>query len=106
MAATHLRYVVLRHDGIADPHFDFMYEPAPDEPLRTFRLDAWPPASPDAVLEATEIAPHRRAYLDYEGPVSGDRGFVRRVAAGELTAEQLPDGVLLLTSADFQLRLK
>ena len=27
---------------------------------------------------------HRRIYLEYEGPISGDRGFVTRVAAGEI----------------------
>ena len=85
-----------------------MFESAPGELLRTFRLDAWPPAADqaNAVLEVTEIAPHRRAYLDYEGPVSGDRGFVSRVAEGELTAEELEGGVLLLNSAAFCLRFR
>lgn len=27
---------------------------------------------------------HRKAYLTYEGPVSGERGRVRRVAEGEV----------------------
>jgi len=33
---------------------------------------------------AERLPDHRSAYLDYEGPVSGGRGTVRRVAAGEL----------------------
>ncbi len=32
--------------------------------------------------QVTPLPDHRREYLDYEGPVSGDRGHVRRVAAG------------------------
>jgi hypothetical protein len=30
------------------------------------------------------LAPHRLKYLDYEGEVSGGRGFVKRIATGEL----------------------
>ena len=32
---------------------------------------------------ATRLANHRLEYLDYEGPVSGDRGNVVRILAGE-----------------------
>ncbi len=34
-------------------------------------------------VEAERIADHRLAYLEYEGPVRGDRGHVRRLDAGE-----------------------
>jgi hypothetical protein len=30
------------------------------------------------------LAPHRLKYLDYQGEVSGGRGFVKRIATGEL----------------------
>ena len=33
-------------------------------------------------LGATRMADHRPAYLDYEGPISGDRGVVKRLARG------------------------
>jgi hypothetical protein len=38
---------------------------------------------------AERIGDHRRLYLDYEGPISGGRGSVRRVAEGqaEIVAE-------------------
>ncbi len=34
--------------------------------------------------KALELPPHRVAYLDYEGEVSGNRGVVRRVHRGTL----------------------
>ena len=37
-------------------------------------------------LEAQRIADHRRSYLDYEGPISGERGQVIRVANGYIAA--------------------
>jgi hypothetical protein len=76
---TPLRYAVVHHTGIAEPHFDVMFETAPGSALTTFRLPLWPPA---ARLAAVPLAEHRAAYLDYEGPVSGNRGEVRRVQSG------------------------
>ena len=79
-----LRYVVLRHEGIAEPHFDLMFEFEPDLPLRTWQSPVWPITKRTRL---TPLAPHRPAYLDYEGPVSGGRGHVRRVAGGTFTFE-------------------
>jgi hypothetical protein len=73
-----LRYVILRHEGVPEPHFDLMFETAEGSALATWRSPAWPPAS-----ETVEKLPdHRREYLDYEGPVSHDRGYVKQVEAG------------------------
>jgi len=33
-------------------------------------------------FDLTPLAPHRRAYLDYQGPISGGRGTVQRVDRG------------------------
>ena len=44
-------------------------------------LAVWALATPPAygqVLPARSLAPHRREYLDYEGPVSQGRGTVTR----------------------------
>jgi hypothetical protein len=49
--------------------------------LRTWRLDSAPDSSGTISVEA--LAPHRRHYLDYEGPVSNDRGRVSRWDKGE-----------------------
>ncbi len=96
-----LRYAVLRHEGILEPHFDLMFETSPGSPLATWRSPAWPLRA-DTPL--TPLPDHRAEYLTYEGPVSGNRGHVRRVAAGrhavlnaggETFAVKLEDGTVL-----------
>jgi hypothetical protein len=65
------RFVILEHDH-PEMHWDFMLEAG--DKLRTWRLAA-PPA--DGQLVAASVSfDHRLAYLDYEGPVSGNRGRV------------------------------
>ncbi|UUO05575.1 hypothetical protein M4951_19630 [Blastopirellula sp. J2-11] len=77
------RFVLLYHQfpsGHADAsHYDLMLEA--DGELRTWRLGA----KPDMLrpVQGQPIAPHRLAYLDYEGEVSGDRGSVTRMDRGE-----------------------
>lgn len=74
------RFVLLAHDH-PSPHFDFMLEAG--SALRTWRLDQLPN---EALSQAaTPLPDHRLAYLDYEGPVSGNRGHVKRVDRGEFT---------------------
>lgn len=70
------RYVILAHDH-PTLHWDFMLEQ--DGVLKTWRLPLPPPAEP---REAFALGDHRIAYLDYEGPVSGNRGSVRRWDTG------------------------
>jgi hypothetical protein len=60
-------------------HWDFMLES--EGVLRTWRLDADPVNS--ARIAATPLPDHRLAYLDYEGPVSNQRGQVQRIDRGE-----------------------
>ena len=48
------------------------------------------PPNPRHVCHADRLANHRTAYLDYEGPVSGDRGTVSRWDHG--TYEPLDQG--------------
>lgn len=73
-----MRYTVLHHTGWADDHYDLLLDLDGASALLTWRLDAFP--SPTRI---TLSAPHRRMYLDYEGPVSNNRGAVLRVATGE-----------------------
>ena len=70
------RFVILEHDH-PDLHWDLMLEMG--DALRTWRLPAPPPDDP---RDATALGDHRVAYLDYEGPVSGNRGNVKRWDAG------------------------
>ena len=60
-------------------HWDFMleYEAA----LRTWRLALSPVRA--GAIAAEAIADHRLAYLDYEGPVTGNRGTVTALDRGE-----------------------
>jgi hypothetical protein len=48
------------------------------------------PESVDALplAQATRLADHRLEYLDYEGPISGDRGSVCRVDRGTYQVRQ------------------
>jgi hypothetical protein len=79
---TPSRFVVLHHQlpaaGERPSHFDLMLEQV--DGLRTYALSQWPPdRRPQSVLA---LPIHDRRYLDYEGPVSHDRGTVRRIASG------------------------
>ncbi|MCA9218071.1 MAG: hypothetical protein KDB27_33600 [Planctomycetales bacterium] len=79
---TSLRFVVLRHEMPAGAerisHFDFMFEC--EDGLLTWAVDAIP--QPGQTLLATQLPLHRKSYLDYEGPISKNRGHVTRVESG------------------------
>ncbi|MEM7228079.1 MAG: hypothetical protein AAF432_04610 [Planctomycetota bacterium] len=87
--------VQLRHtlpDGTW--HIDWMLAmDMNDSPLRTFRLPAPLHVMPADTSMALESLPdHRRAYLEYEGPISGDRGEVKRIATGVwAVSQEAPD---------------
>lgn len=72
-----LRYVILEHDH-PFRHWDLMLEDG--EILRTWRLLA--PPAPGATVVAEASFDHRRVYLEYEGPLSGNRGTVVRWESG------------------------
>src|ERR1051326_686453 len=74
------RFVILEHDH-PHRHWDFMLESG--EVLRTWRLENVPEV--DHVIRAEPLGDHRLAYLDYEGPVSGNRGTVKRWDFGSFT---------------------
>ena len=85
---TTREFVVQRHDvAPGDVHFDLMIEAG--ERLATVQL-AEPPGG-----EATpgrRSFPHRRAYLEYEGTISGDRGTVAIWDRGQVVdLEGAPD---------------
>jgi hypothetical protein len=72
------RFVILIHDYPA-LHWDFMLEN--EAVLQTWRLARAPDET--GPIDAEPLADHRLAYLDYEGPVSGNRGSVHRFDRGE-----------------------
>lgn len=77
-----LRFAILVHDHPV-LHWDLLVEYSPDEKLKTWRLED--PPKDGEFISAEALPDHRRLYLDYEGPVSGDRGQVRRWDRGAAT---------------------
>ncbi len=82
------RFVVLRHEMPAhaqrSSHWDLLLEAGPvlaawelPCPLLASRETSGPITGP-----ARRLPDHRVLYLDYQGPIAGDRGHVTRVAAG------------------------
>src|SRR5689334_8634388 len=88
----HTRGVLLRHD-LPDGtfHFDLMIERRGGGRLLSFRVGGRIDGPEIREFRAERIDDHRPTYLDFEGPVSGGRGSVRRVATG-------PGGVTVETA--------
>lgn len=75
-----LRYAILQHQPAAgEAHFDLLFETMPNSSLATWRSPTWPIEEP---IEVIRIKDHRRIFLDFEGEISGGRGYVTRVAGG------------------------
>lgn len=90
------RFVILAHDWPA-PHFDFLLEDG--QVLRAWRLAAVP--EPGRIIPAEPLPDHRPIYLDYEGPLSRNRGSVQRVESGTFDwIDRLPDGWQIELSAE------
>jgi hypothetical protein len=87
------RFVILYHEMPAGAprasHWDLMLDRG--ETLATWALDE--PLVPEHEVAAQQLADHRRDYLDYEGPVSGNRGHVTRWDAGTFTGELSADKI-------------
>ena len=71
------RFVVLEHEW-PRPHLDFLLEA--DGVLRAWRLLVEEIVS--TTVPAEPNFDHRLLYLEFEGPLSGDRGTVRRWDVG------------------------
>lgn len=97
------QYVILRHDH-PELHWDLMLEEG--DVLKTWRLPQPPeidPASDETSLDlkAEALPDHRLVYLEYEGPVSGDRGEVSRWDRGTFTLlERSEDQMVALLTGE------
>jgi len=79
------RCVLLRHTlPNGDSHLDWMIE-VDHGPLVSFRVAIGVNPLADLSFQAERIGDHRREYLDYQGPISGGRGGVVRIATGTVT---------------------
>jgi len=85
------RFVILQHTVGDSQHWDFMLER--EGVLATWRLNRLPAQDEDRLIAATKINDHRLAYLEYEGPISGDRGIVRRVYSGEVVYAEITEDI-------------
>ena len=85
------RYVILEHDWPMR-HWDLLLEAG--ESLRAWRLLKEPHTGGSVPAEPN--FPHRLLYLDFEGPLSGDRGQVQRWDAGTFEwVENEPDRAIV-----------
>ena len=88
------RFFILYHEtppGDQRPaHWDFMLETV--DVLRTWALAEVPRVG--GAIDAAALGDHRLAYLDYEGPLSQDRGRVTRWDGGQYDLERSGEGEL------------
>ena len=77
------RFVILRHETEKDQprpaHWDLMMERG--SALMTWALEEFPEAG--VTITGERLLDHRLEYLEYEGPLSDDRGCVSRTASGD-----------------------
>ena len=76
------RFVILHHRLDEGEHWDLMLEQG--DVLLTWQLLREPIDPASLPILARRIGDHRKAYLDYEGPITDDRGTVHRVDSGSL----------------------
>lgn len=106
--------VLLLHElSDGDSHYDWLIDPHephegggeggeapggdPDERvLIAFRLSERIDLALPRRFEGERMADHRRLYLAYEGPLSGGRGQVRRLATGWMRVERAAAGELVV----------
>ena len=81
------RFVILHHQLPGGEHWDLMVEHGGT--MLTWQLSRDPADQSSLPIPAKRLPDHRKAYLHHEGPVSGDRGQVRRVDAGTVDFVEL-----------------
>ncbi|MBN1555412.1 MAG: hypothetical protein JXA11_11760 [Phycisphaerae bacterium] len=96
------RFVILHHTMDQREHWDFLLEES--DALATWQCPADPTTlSPGQSIPCRKLPDHRMAYLHYEGPVSRDRGCVRRAQHGDYQVLQTDEShrQILLKRNDF-----
>jgi hypothetical protein len=101
---TMARFVILYHrtpPGFVRPsHWDLMLQRGGH--LRTWSLSSAPETG--ECVAAEPLPPHDQKYLDYEGPVSQDRGHVARWDQGDYQIELERDDLLQMVFHGQRLR--
>jgi DNA polymerase Ligase (LigD) len=99
MTVQSVPFVILEHDH-PFVHWDFMFEQG--ESLRSWRLLTEPVL--EQSIPAEQLPPHRKYYLDYEGPVSGNRGHVTRWDFGTCLIGEILEESITLTLTGSRLK--
>ena len=89
------RFAVLRHESPQGLHWDLLLQMGQE--LKTWALPRPPESGVEMACEA--LPDHRPVYLDYEGPVSGDRGTVARWDQGTYRLQHESDSELVVELA-------
>jgi hypothetical protein len=89
------RFALLIHDSPRGLHYDFFLEDG--DSLKTWALPRLP--EPGLEICCNSLADHRPFYLDYEGPVSGNRGTVTRWDQGTFSVDLWTDDQIVVDLA-------
>jgi hypothetical protein len=81
------RFTILEHDNPRGKHWDLMLEMG--ESLKTWALAVAPASNVEILCQS--LPDHRLVYLDFEGPLAGDRGSVTRWDSGTFQFQQQGD---------------
>jgi len=81
------RFVILHHRLDGGEHWDLMLEHG--DVLLTWQLLREPIDRASLPIPARRIGDHRKAYLDYEGPLTRNRGTVHRVDFGSMNMVEI-----------------
>lgn len=99
--AGSLRFAILHHQVKGGEHWDFLLEH--EGKLLSWQLFHYPLSSGNYPITCRRLADHRLMYLDYEGPVSRDRGHVRRVDSGHFQFEKLDEDHIVVQLSGYHL---
>ena len=77
---TSTRFAILQHLVAGGEHWDLLIEQS--AALATWQLQKEPKANALEINPAKKLPDHRKVYLEYEGPVSNNRGEVKRIDQG------------------------
>ena len=83
------RFVILQHEADGGEHWDLMLEYG--NVLATWQLAREPRDRASLPIPAKRIFDHRKSFLEFEGPLRGDRGRVRRVDIGTVRFREFTD---------------
>ena len=82
-------FVIQEHRQGSEVHWDLMLERG--KVLATWRVGTKPQDWSAGPLGCEKLADHRLRYLEYEGPIGGERGEVQIVARGTYEAQEITE---------------